>query len=357
MAPWRRVVGSAIGAVDRAALALAVGGAKPRGVSGSSLEIEHFLAIEAAYAGSLDASVHFPEPPETALSLCEVTRRDAKHFEVWDASWPSAFRPHLAEIGSMYCAHVANRTARARLFLGAEKSPQRPAVIAIHGYRSGAFVLGETEWPVAWLVQRGVDVALAVLPFHGLRGGRHRGEPLFPHPDPRFTIEAFRQAVCDVRVLARWLRARGATHVGLLGMSLGGYTAALVATTSRDVDFVMPFTPLASIADFVRERDSFACTPQTMAWHEALDRALFAVSPLARPLCLPASRALVVGAEHDRITPMAHATRLATHFGCDLLTIPGGHLLQLGRERAFRALESMLEQQGILRAPMNRHRK
>ncbi|HEY8076536.1 MAG TPA: hypothetical protein VIF62_20570, partial [Labilithrix sp.] len=72
------------------------------------------------------------------------------------------------------------------------------------------------------------------------------------------------------------------------------------------------------------------------------------VSPLARPLAMPPSRALVVAAEHDRITPAAHATRIATHFGCELVTIPGGHLVQLGRSDAFRALARMLEREGII---------
>jgi pimeloyl-ACP methyl ester carboxylesterase len=64
------------------------------------------------------------------------------------------------------------------------------------------------------------------------------------------TNEGFRQAVTDIRSLARWLRNRGAPHVGVMGMSLGGYTSALVATvmSQDEIDFVMPMIPLASIA-------------------------------------------------------------------------------------------------------------
>jgi len=63
---------------------------------------------------------------------------------------------------------------------------------------------------------------------------------------------------------------------------------------------------------------------------------------------LPATRALVIAAEHDRITPAHHARRIATHFGCDLVTIPGGHLVQLGRAQAFRGLAALLEREAVI---------
>jgi acetyl esterase/lipase len=218
----------------------------------------------------------------------------------------------------------------------------------------GQWVLEEAGWPLAWLARRGLDVALPLLPFHALRAGAHRGAPPFPGSDPRVTNEGFRQAVSDVVSLARWLRARGAPHVGVMGMSLGGYTSSLLATVSRDIDFVMPLLPLASIADFARDQGRLGLGEMADVQHAALERANWIVSPLARPLVLPPSRALVVAGEHDRITPSAHARRIATHFGCELVTIPGGHLVQLGRAEAFRGLASMLEREGIIEARPHR---
>jgi pimeloyl-ACP methyl ester carboxylesterase len=135
-----------------------------------------------------------------------------------------------------------------------------------------------------------------------------------------------------------------------MGMSLGGYTSSLIATVSRDIDFVMPMIPLASIADFAREQGRLGVGAEADLQHAALERANWIVSPLARPPMLPASRALVIAAEHDRITPTSHARRIAGHFGCELVTIPGGHLVQLGRSEAFRGLAAMLEREGIIAA-------
>jgi len=360
MGPWRRVIGSAVGAVDRAVVvAMQMRGARDRALADKmshAERLEVLAAIHRDYGGDEivgDPSSFFVTPPAVDPVL-RFVRTDAAPkpssltIAVYDAHWPSPFEPYLAEVATKYLSRIENRTARARLFLG--DAAQRPAVIALHGYMGGQWMLEEAQWPIAWLQKRGLDVALPVLPFHALRSGPRRGAPPFPSADPRLTNEGFRQAVADIVSLARWLRARGAPHVGVMGMSLGGYTSSLIATVSRDIDFVMPMIPLASIADFAREQGRLGVGEQADAQHAALERANWVVSPLARPLALPASRALVVAAEHDRITPSAHAQRIAMHFGCELVTIPGGHLVQIGRSEAFRGLAVMLEREGIIAA-------
>ncbi len=354
--PFRRVIGSAVGAVDRAVVvAMQMRGKRDRARAdkmGHAERLEVLAAIHRDYGDNTliaDASAFFVTPPAIDPSLRFVRKETSPKsppVSVWDARWPSPFEPYLADVAEKYLAQVENRTAHARLFLG--DAPNRPAIIALHGYLGGHWMLEEQGWPVAWLARRGLDVALPVLPFHAMRGGTRRGAPPFPSADPRLTNEGFRQAVADVVSLARWLRARGAPHVGVMGMSLGGYTTSLLATVSRDIDFVMPMIPLASIADFAREQGRLGIGAQADVQHAALERANWVVSPLARPLAVPPARALIVAAEHDRITPTAHARRLATHFGCTLITIPGGHLVQLGRSEAFRALSAMLAREGII---------
>jgi pimeloyl-ACP methyl ester carboxylesterase len=120
------------------------------------------------------------------------------------------------------------------------------------------------------------------------------------------------------------------------------------AVEEGEIDFVMPLIPLASLADFAREQGRLGVGSQADEQHEALERANGIASPFARPLRLPASRALVVAAEHDRITPLGHARRIAEHFRCDMRTVGGAHLIQLGRGDAFRALAAMLEREGII---------
>lgn len=339
--PWRRVLSAAASAVDRAAVAaIHASGARDRaravGMSHDDRMVA-LAAIERSYAGAHDA---FFEP----AAAIDPSLREARPG-VWDANWPSTFAPHLPEVADKYLSRVENRTARARLFAAATN---RPAVIAVHGYFGGHWVVEEAAWPIAWLRRKGLDVALPVLPFHGLRSGARRGAPPFPSADPRMTNEGFRQAAADILALARWLRERGAPKVGVMGMSLGGYTSALLATISDAIDFVVPIIPLASVADFAREQGRLGEGEASRSQHAALERANWIVSPLARPLKVPAARALVVAAENDRITPAAHAARIAAHFKCELVTVPGGHLVQLGRRQAFGAMARMLAREGII---------
>lgn len=345
---FSKMLGAAAGAFDRAVVVAMQARGRRESAEADAMphaeRIEKLGLVHALYEGAADR--FFPRPARSDLTL-----RDIKPG-VSEAQWSSVYEPFIEGVASSYLSHVENRTARARLYLGARHGTgkKRPAVIAIHGYMGGAWLLEENTWPLEWLQRRGLDVALLVLPFHAGRGGLRSGAPAFPNVDPRMTNEGFRQAAADIRTLVQWFRERGAPHVGVMGMSLGGYTTSLVATVVEEgeVDFVMPMIPLASIADFARDHGRLGAGAQADEQHAAVERANWIASPLARPLRLPKTRALVVAAENDRITPLAHATRIAKHFDCEMVTFGGAHLVQLGRGDAFRALGTMLEREGII---------
>ena len=263
---------------------------------------------------------------------------------VLDLSWQSVHEPHVAELSERHRDPV-NERAVARAFL--HDDAPRTAVILVHGYLSGAFAVEERAFPVRWMLSRGLDVVLAVLPFHGLRGTLAR--PRFPSSDPRLTIEGFRHAMRDLRTLVRWLKARGAPAVGAMGMSLGGYSTALLATVEPELAFAAPFIPLASIADFARSDDRFVGThSQREEQHTLLERAHMSVSPLHRAPLVPPEGRLVIGARADRITPLAHSEKIAAHWDAPLVVFDGGHLIQSGRREGFRAFARMLESRGLV---------
>jgi len=284
--------------------------------------------------------------PEAAPITPELRRvRRASGTTVIDATWSSGFSPFAAEIEGRYLAHGPNRIAASRLFL--HDGPPRPAVLLVHGYRCGQYALEERVWPIEWLLKGGLDIALPVLPFHAVRA--LPGPALFPASDPRITIEGFRQAVRDLRALMCFLLDRGAPSVGLMGMSLGGYTTALIATLEDRLSFAVPFIPLASIAMAARQSGRLVGTEEEQRLqYEALEEAHRAVSPLARPSRLDGDRILVIGAAGDRVTPIAHAERMAQHFQAPLEVFPGGHLLQFGRGQGFRAAGRLLGRLGLL---------
>jgi dienelactone hydrolase len=217
-------------------------------------------------------------------------------------------------------------------------------MILVHGYLGGRYSLEDRIWAARTLYARGVDVALATLPFHGVRAASHVSPPMFPSADARVTIEATRQAVFDLRGLLLLLRARGAKTVGAMGMSLGGYCVALLATLEPELAFAVPIVPLADLSDFARGRvpEPRSCAEARVS-SRALSETLRVTSPLARPSKLSPDRVLVVGAAADRIAPLSHARELAAHFEARLEIMAGGHLLQLGRGRALESVNRFIE--------------
>jgi pimeloyl-ACP methyl ester carboxylesterase len=253
----------------------------------------------------------------------------------------------LPEIREEYLGTLQNQFAYARLF---ESHTPRPVAILVHGYLMGRLAVDERIWPIGRFDELGLDSALVVLPFHGRRADPNRtSRPEFPGRDPRIANEGFRQVIGEIRALAAWLRRRGHPAVGVIGMSLGGYAAALAATVEAELDFVVPIIPLASLADFAFEQGSLSESPELRAReHALLERVYGLASPLARTPLVAPERLLVLGGKADRITPLSHARRLAHHLRAPLATWHGGHLLQLGRNDAFDRIAELVRRVGVV---------
>ena len=295
------------------------------------------------------AAEDFFRAPRPLVGLAEAVQRDEQGSRVVDLRWDSDDSTFLPELRERYHRRPANQRAAARLWLHTDEP--RPAMVLIHGYLAGQHSVEERLWPSRWLHHRlGLDLAFFVLPFHGVRASSRRlmRTPPFPAADPRVTNEGFRQAIGDLMDLMSWLRARGAPHVGVMGMSLGGYTTALMATVAP-VDFAVPVIPLTSLADFARDQGRLGHTPEEEALeHAALDAVHHVISPLHRPPLVGPERVMIVAAEADRITPIRHAERLAEHFAVPLHTFHGGHLLQFGRKDALRRIGPLLRGLGVI---------
>ena len=338
----RKVLGSAAAGVDLMVTRAVTAHAHRTGQTRPRPHADRLRLLERLEARFRDAELDgfFAEP--RAISPGErLVRQRRRGGTVTDLSWQSDFRPLDPEVTERYGSARENALSVARRF---QRGPGRPAVILIHGYMAGAFSFEERIWPLAELERAGFDIVLFTLPFHGLRArAGHGAVPEFPAEDPRQNVEGFRHAMFDLQNLIGWLLANGHPRVGVIGMSLGGYTAALLATVDARLDFVVPVIPLSSLADFAREQGSLSPVPEEAAAQHALLESIYRrVNPVARPSLLPPERCLVVAAKADRVTPAAHARRLAVHLRAPLESFYGGHLLQLGRAEAFeRVIELM----------------
>ena len=341
----RQLLARAASGLDRA-ITLALRAAypptdyEPNVGSGHEARVQALRAI-AERLESLDLAAFFPAP----RSVEPIERAEGKQggLSRADLRWPSTPDTFLPEVATAFRATLENQVALARLFT---RSRPRPVAVLVHGYLMGKLAVDERLWPVRELDALGFDSAFYVLPFHGRRAnplfsGRR---PEFPGLDPRFASEGFRQAVTDLRELMLFLRRRGHDKVGLFGMSLGGYTAALTATVEPALDFLVPIVPLASLADFALEQGDLPDEPEPRAVeHALLERAFRHVSPVHREPQIAPERVLVLGGRADRITPISHARRIASHFRAELTTFHGGHVLQWGLGEGFEKVRALLK--------------
>ncbi len=321
-----------------------------------------------------------PEPIDPRVRQVGAFTREG---EVLELSWPSAFEPIWSteavaekvlaslppgsqipeEFGRVfgdssqidrrgtlrdkYLGVKNNGIARARWFR--HRQGPRPCAVLLHGYMAGYLPVERWLWPVGRLFKGGMDVVLSVLPFHGPRRDTRRGmmPPAFPSNDPRFTVEAFRQVVSDQTALFDFLLDGRATSLGIMGMSLGGYSAALLSTIEPRLSFSVLYIALAQIEDFALRFGRMVGSEQEQAEQaEALRRAQWPVNPLARPPLLPPERVRVIGGTYDRVTGLSHAETLAKHFGVSVEVFDGGHILQGSLTKAFESAFQMLEQSG-----------
>ncbi len=217
-------------AVDRRALRLMERAMRRSGPGRPPADARRrLLDLTARYRDGADG--FFSPPPPAEVSQTPTARRIGGARVPGTAielSFPSTYQTHLPDYRDEHARYAENLTAHARWY---KSGQQRPVVFCLHGWGGGAYWLEERAFVVPYLLRIGLDVVLFQLPFHGQRAPRQapRSGALFPSAHVVRTNEAFGQAIWDLRALAAWLRQQGAPAVGVIGMSLGGYTTALWA--------------------------------------------------------------------------------------------------------------------------------
>ncbi|HRE89678.1 MAG TPA: alpha/beta hydrolase family protein, partial [Myxococcota bacterium] len=192
-----------------------------------------------------------------------------------------------------------------------------------------------------WMYETlGLDVALFNLPFHGKRQTRFSpfsGHGFFAGGISRIN-EAFAQAVHDFRTLLDYLsESRGVDEVGVTGISLGGFTTALLASVEPRLKFAIPNVPVASLADLVLEWEPLGAIVRTALKAIGLDlvtaRRMLAIScPLTWRPVLPRQRLMVIGGVGDRLAPPTHTRLLWDHWNRPRLHwFPGSHVIHVER--------------------------
>jgi hypothetical protein len=260
------------------------------------------------------ASYHSAPPP---LGSPELRAAHVYGTDYEKLTFESGFEPHADEPGrDRWLSYRANRTACAWVLR--HRDANRPWLVCIHGYKMGYAGIDLLAFPPDWLHHGlGLNLVIPVLPLHGVRKiGRRSGDG-FLAGDILDSTHAEAQAMWDIRRILSWVRAQSESKIGVYGLSLGGYNAALLSTLEDDLACAIAGVPLVDIPDAMIRHGLLSVIgyqePESLDT-DCMAKIMGVVSPLALEPRLPVERRFIFAAAADRLAPPEHAARLWEHW-------------------------------------------
>ena len=316
------------------------------GRSLSRTERDH-LRFYAELAAAQDPQLSFPTPTEAP----RISSRPANPV----AEWMARGRVHNIRFNSSFEAvnpalrdqcggYLRNNVVRAQHWV--HDDGPHPTLCVIHGFMGSPYLFNGLFFSLPWFYRSGYDVLLYTLPFHGKRAEKYSpfsGYGYFAHGFAGFA-EAMAQAVHDFRSVIDYLEFTGVDRIALTGMSLGGYTSALIASVEDRIQAVIPNVPVVTpekTADewfpanqMVRLRSLIAGTD-----HELAGAASMYHSPLNYSPLVPKDRRLIIAGLGDRLAPPEQAELLWEHWDrCAFHWFPGNHILHVSQPDYLRRM-------------------
>jgi len=273
------------------------------------------------------------EPPPVGRSE-EVARRwlvGRARREYLHLSFRSGYAPPEGmPAARRWRSFKENRTAHAQV-LEHPGEPDRPWVVCVHGFGMGTPAANFPGFAAHRLHDElGLNVAFPTLPLHGPRGrGALSGTDLLS-PDYLNLVNTFAQAVWDVRRLLRWIRARGGERIALYGVSLGGYTTAIVSAFEPDLGCVIAGVPPTDFSNVARDNEPWLMRTmerELQADWQLVRELTYVVSPLSFEPLPPVERRFIYAGIADRVVRPEQARALWRHWDRpEIHWFPGGHV-------------------------------
>jgi len=245
-------------------------------------------------------------------------------------TWDSGFAPRPGEPGSeRWRAYEPNHRATAAVLR--HRDGRRPWVVCVHGFSMGYPFMDFAGLHASKLHRGlGLNVALPALPLHGPRKVTlMSGEPFLSF-DMMNTVHGLTQAVWDVRRLLSWIRAQGATSVGVYGVSLGAYVVSLVSSIEEGLDAVVAGIPVVDFPTLFHAHSPVHIRARSIE-HRILggvaEDVCRVVSPMSLEPRVPHDRRYIFAGYGDRLAVPGQARMLWEHWDKPRISwYPGNHV-------------------------------
>lgn len=227
----------------------------------------------------------------------------------------------------------------------------RPTLIVVHGFGADMPWLNAHALSLKALYHAGHDILFFTFPHHGPRAESclpFNGYGVFGNGLLHFN-EVTLLAIHDLRVFIDHLRACGVERIGVAGISLGGYTAALLASVDERLDYCIPVVPAVSPIDAFLDWQPTGLLLSSLMRSQGVGvaemRGLVAVhNPLSYAPPMAGERVLIIGGAGDRVTEPHHVELLHRHWpGSKLHWFAGNHLLHFGRGKYLQLMREHID--------------
>jgi hypothetical protein len=305
-----------------------------------------------AERGFLDAPASYHRDPP-ALEPLDLRPAQSRGLRYQHLTFESGYEPHAGEPGrERWLGYERNR--RGHAWLLRHSGAPRPWLVCVHGYRMGFPLADFIGFPAAWFHRElGVNVAFPVLPLHGPRKIGLRTGDGFLSGDYLDTIHLQAQAVWDIRRVVRWLAEEEHQPIGIYGLSLGGYTATLLASLEADLACAIagiPAIDYVGLTRWVLPTWLLQLAEYAGLALDRVERLVRVISPLVMTPRVPWENRYLYAATADRLVPPAGVHALWEHWGRPRLDWYDGSHTSFGWEVAVRGLlEDALRRSGLAR--------
>ena len=309
------------------------------------------LNFYAELAAERDPAKSFPAPTDLPQVSSRPAGRRAERLArgtVDNISFRSGFTAVNPAMRGRWSALRSNNIVHAQHWRHGDGP--RPTLCVIHGFMGSSYLANGRFFSLPWYYRAGYDVLLYTLPFHGKRAEKYSPFPGFGYFAGGLSgfAEAVAQAVHDFRSLVDHLRHTGVDRIALTGISLGGYTSALVASVDDRLDAVIPNCPVVTPATMFDEwfpANKLVRLGLRLSHisRDELGAGLAYHSPLNYPPLVGKDRRMIITGLADRMAPPNQAVLLWEHWDhCALHWFPGSHVMHVSQLDYLRRMTSFL---------------
>lgn len=214
-------------------------------------------------------------------------------------------------------ASSRDNTVHGRYFKLNKRQPESTAIL-LHGLCEHSY--RHVNRYAYRLINGGYDCVTMALPYHMERSNNWSlvGRQLMG-PDMRAMLEGLRQATKDVLCIAGWLTSHGDKQIGVVGINLGAYIAALVSSITRRLDYAILIAPLTSPIQAIGFELNRSGSPSSKCLLGLSTTQLQLIMNPWELSCnlpvIPKKRVMIAAATHSPFSPIEATTKLWQEWG------------------------------------------